>query len=87
MYAERCPRLGRSPYHADVTRYQPFADLPDGARRDLLRVLTSDAQVRADVIRQFHERGDEGMVEVLTELEANDLLRFQVIDELRGAIR
>lgn len=54
-----------------------------GARRDLLRVLMSPSNVRADVIRQFHERGDEGMVEVLTELEADDLLRFQVIEELR----
>jgi hypothetical protein len=43
--------------------------------------------VRADVIRQFHERGDVGMVEVLTELEADDLLRLQVIDELRSASR
>lgn len=31
--------------------------------------------VRADVIRQFHDRGDEGMVEALAELEADDLLR------------
>jgi hypothetical protein len=27
--------------------------------------------------------GDEGMVQVLTELEADDLLRYRVIDELR----
>ena len=60
--------------------------LPPGARRDLLRVLTSSSNVRADVIRQFHERGDEGMVAVLTELEADDLIRLQVIDELREAI-
>jgi HEAT repeat protein len=53
--------------------------LPDGAKRDLLRVLTSPSNVRADVIRQFHERGDESMVEVLTELEADELLRAQVI--------
>jgi ACT domain-containing protein len=61
--------------------------LPPGARCDLLRVLESPSKVRADVVRQFHERGDEGMVEVLTELEADDLLRVQVIDELRAAIR
>ena len=64
---------------------EPFADLPLPARRNLLRVLTSDSRVRADVIRQFHDRGDEGMVEVLTELEADDLLRQQVIEELRQA--
>jgi hypothetical protein len=33
-------------------------------RRDLLRVLTSSSEVRADVIRQFHERGSE-MAELL----------------------
>lgn len=51
----------------------------------ILRVLTSPSNVRADVIRQFHDRGDEGMVEVLAEFEADDLLRWQVIDELRDA--
>ncbi len=58
--------------------------LPDGARRDLLRVLMSPSNVRADVIRQFHARGDEDMVDVLAELEADELLRLQVIDELRS---
>jgi hypothetical protein len=57
--------------------------LPPGARADLLRVLTSPSNVRADVIRQFHDRGDEGMVEVLADLEADDLVRLQVIEELR----
>jgi len=56
-----------------------FRHLPPSARRDLLRVLTSPSNVRADVIRQFHERGDDGMVEVLTELEADDRLREQVV--------
>ena len=57
--------------------------LPTGVRRDLLRVLTSPSNVRADVIRQFHDRGAELMVEVLTQLETDDLLRYQVIDVLR----
>ena len=56
--------------------------LPPGARRDLLRVLESPSNVRADVVRQFHERGDDGMVEVLTDLEVDELIRFQVIDEI-----
>lgn len=60
-----------------------FRRLPPDVRRDLLRVLTSPSNVRADVIRQFHERGDEGMVEVLAELEADELLRGRVIDVLR----
>jgi hypothetical protein len=49
-------------------------------RRDLLRVLTSPPEVRGDVIRQFHERPDsKDMAEVLMDLEADELARFQVI--------
>jgi hypothetical protein len=59
--------------------------LPRGVRADLLRLLESPPNVRADVIRQFHERGTGDMVEVLTELEADDLLRLQVIAALRRA--
>lgn len=61
--------------------------MPEAARRDVLRVLTSDDRVRADVIRQFYERGEEGMVEVLTELEADEMLRWQTIDVLRESMR
>lgn len=57
--------------------------LPPGARRDLLRVLESPSNVRADVIRQFYERGDEGMVEILTDLESDELIREQVVLILR----
>ena len=60
-----------------------FASMPAGARRDLLRVLESPSNVRADVIRQFHERGNDGMVEMLTELEANEILRGRAILLLR----
>lgn len=58
--------------------------VPSGARAELLRVLMSPSNVRADVIRQFHERGDEGMVEVLSELEGDELARVVVIEALRG---
>jgi hypothetical protein len=34
-------------------------------------------------VLEFHEREDSGMVEVLSHLEANDLLRFRVVEELR----
>jgi len=61
----------------------PLGCLVPGARRDLLGVLTSPSQVRGDAIRQFHERGDVEMVEVVSDLEANELLRLQVIEELR----
>jgi hypothetical protein len=54
-----------------------------GARADLLRVLTAPSDVRADVIRQFHERPNgRGMAEVLIDLEADELLRIQTIDFL-----
>lgn len=56
--------------------------LPPAARAHLLRVLSSPSEVRADVIRQFHERGEERMVETLVELEADELLRFRVIEAL-----
>jgi hypothetical protein len=57
--------------------------LPAGARADLLSVLTTPSNVRADVIRQFHERGDAGMAEALIDLEADDFARAQVVDALR----
>ena len=65
---------------------QPLERLPGGAKRELLRVLESSDVVRADVIRQFYERGDTGMVEVLSHLEADEVLRFRVIEELRRAL-
>jgi hypothetical protein len=52
-----------------------LAELSLGARRDLLRVLTSPSNVRADVIRQFHERERGRMVEVLPDLDADELGR------------
>jgi ACT domain-containing protein len=48
-----------------------FERVSVGARRDLLRVLTSPSNLRANVIRQFHERGEDGMVKALTELESD----------------
>ena len=59
--------------------------IPPSVRADLLRVLTAPSHVRADVVRQFHERGDDGMVEVLADLEGDELLRAQVVLLLRGA--
>lgn len=60
--------------------------LPLGTRTDLLRVLISPSNVRADLIRQFHERGDEGTVEVLTDLEADELMRLEVIAFLERSL-
>jgi hypothetical protein len=56
-------------------------------RRDLLRDLTAPSVIRADAIRQFRERPDgQRMAEVLTDLESDELLRLQVVDELRRSL-
>jgi len=64
---------------------QRLAELPPWARADLLRVLTSESRVRADAIRQFHERGLD-LADVLIDLEADDLLRLKVIDALSARL-
>lgn len=57
--------------------------LPPGVRRELLMVLESNSRVRADVIRQFHERGDSRMVEVLSDLEVDEFARLEMVLLLR----
>jgi ACT domain-containing protein len=59
-----------------VSDARDLARLPRDVRSELLRVLTSPSNVRADVIRQFHEREKDEMVDVVVELEADELLRF-----------
>ena len=62
--------------------------LSPGVRRDLLRVLTSPSNVRADAIRQFFDRPDDrNLAEVLIDLEEDELLRFQVIAALERGER
>jgi hypothetical protein len=46
----------------------------------------ASSEVRADVIRQFHERGNEHMAELLIEFEENEAARQAVIKELRGSL-
>lgn len=60
--------------------------LTKSVRHELLRVLTAESDVRADIVRQFHERGDDELVEVLAQLEADDVLRAEVVDVLRGSL-
>jgi hypothetical protein len=67
----------------DPAMRQLAEDLGPGGRRDLLRVLTSPENVRADVIRQFHERGQEDMVDLLVLLEEQEWNRQAMIEELR----
>ena len=58
-----------------------------GERRDLLRDLTAPSIIRADAIRQFRERPDgQGTAEVLTDLEADEILRRHVVDALRRSL-
>ena len=55
--------------------------LGPAARRDLLRVLTSPSQVRADVIRQLHERPDgQEMADLLIFLEEWEWARQGMIE-------
>lgn len=56
-------------------------------RRDLLQVLTAEPADRADLVRQFHERGDDDLVGMLNDLEKDDVLREQVVDVLKGSLR
>ncbi len=61
-----------------------LAALPPGARRDLLRVLLADPEVRANLIRHFYEREDaRNLAEVLMDLESDDVLRVEVIGLLQ----
>jgi hypothetical protein len=62
---------------------RPLRRLPSGARAELLLVLTSPDHVRADVIRQFHERGATDMVELLILCEEDDFKRAAMIEALR----
>ena len=57
--------------------------LGPAARRDLLRVLTSSSEVRADIIRQLHERPDaQEMADLLILLEEWEWARQGMIEEL-----
>jgi hypothetical protein len=54
--------------------------IPAGTRRDLLKVLLADSEIRADLIRQMYEREDtRNLAEVLMDLESDDVLRVTVI--------
>jgi hypothetical protein len=55
-------------------------------RRDLLRVLTSPSEVRADVIRQLYERPDgQEMADLMIFLEEWEWARQGMIEELSRA--
>jgi len=61
--------------------------LPLEARRDLLRVLASSSDARADLIRQMHARPDtRDLAEVLMDLEAEPGMRLRMMETLKASI-
>ena len=81
--AEPLPSLARgpNPRFDDTSRRRRAAE-----GGDLLRVLTWPSNVRADVIRQFHERGATDMVDPLVLCEEEEWRRERVIEELRALL-
>lgn len=62
--------------------------LPPAVRRDLLRVLTSPSDVRADLIRQMYERKDSrDLAEALMDLEAEAEMRYRVVEVLKESAK
>ena len=47
--------------------------------RELLKRRRDPGVARADAIGQFYERGEDGMVDVLVDLEADSVLRAEVV--------
>ena len=69
-----------TPETADRLAIRKFAKLSEGAKKELLRVLTAESRVRADVIRQLFDRPDtRDLAEVLMDLEGDELLRDSVV--------
>jgi hypothetical protein len=61
--------------------------LPLSARRDLLRVLASRSDTRADLIRQMYERlSTRDLAEVMMDLEAEPEMRLKVMDALKHSL-
>lgn len=67
-----------------MTMARSLEKLSPDARSQLLRVLTSPSNVRADVIRQFHDRGATDMVELLVLCEEDDFKRATIVQALRS---
>lgn len=58
--------------------------LGDDGARDLLRLLEADDAVRADAFRRLHERGgQEALLDAMTDLEADPVMRGWLVDHLR----
>jgi hypothetical protein len=54
------------------------------AARDLLRLLESDDDIRADAFRQLYERGGhDALLDSLHDLEADPVMRGWLVEGLR----
>jgi hypothetical protein len=62
--------------------------MPPATRRALLQVLSAPDEVRADAIRRFNERDEvaRDLAEVLMDLEADELLREEVVSHLEASL-
>lgn len=59
--------------------------LPEGARRTLLRILTSAPSARALTISRLYRRPEtRSLAELLIDLEEDDFVRAGVVETLRG---
>jgi len=71
-----------------VTAGISFALKAAGLSRPYLPDCQGSTQVRADLIRQMYERPDtRELAEVLIDLEAEPLLRLDVMDALKESVR
>lgn len=63
-----------------------LSGLDPKARAQLYRLLSEADAVRADAIRQLHARpGTQGLAEVLIDVEADPVLRLEILRLLRDA--
>jgi hypothetical protein len=66
--------------------YRRLTRLSVGARQELLRVLASPSAVRAELIRQMHERPNtRDLAQVLMDLEADPEMRLRVMEVLKDS--
>ena len=60
------------------------ATLGEEGARDLLTLLEYDDAIRAEAFRQYHDRGGhEALLDALTDLEADPVMRGWLVDQLR----
>jgi hypothetical protein len=93
-YVDESEDDGNDPFDGIQLSVAGWEPLLDGVLLQVFPFVAERLSIQAllhredsDVIRQFHERGDEGMVEVLADLEADEVLRWRIVDLLRDLDR